>query len=215
MTIITKAGLADELSISRARVSQYVKAGLPVRSDGRLNRADALNWLNTHAVGLNSFEDRGVNRAGRLSKGAKAEARRRPERRAPAPEGPTDLDLRDVLVAMLDRVEAVVAFAVLAAEGAPEVAYAAASIARAEMFDTASDLALGWGVPDDHAGALGAPPPTAYPPDWAALADLAGHPVELERWREAEGRLPYWADAEPLEAPHPWKRGADAQAVRQ
>ena len=205
MTIITKAALADELSISRPRVSQYVKAGLPVRSDGRLNRADALNWLKSNALGLNSFADRGVNRAGRLAKGAMAKPERRPERK-PQPE-PTarDLDLRDVLIAMLDRIEAVVAFAVLAAEGSPETAYAAAGIARAEMFEAASDLALTLGAPDEPAGPLGAPPATQYPADWAALADLAGHPVDLDAWREAERRLPYWADADPVDAPHPWK----------
>lgn len=205
MTIITKAALADELSISRARVSQYVKRGLPVRSDGRLNRADALNWLKWNALGLNSFEDRGVNRAGRLAKVAKAKPERRPERK-PQPE-PTasDVDLRDVLVAMLDRIEAVVAFAVLAAEGPPETAYAAAGIARAEMFDAASDLALTMGAPDGVDGPLGIVKPTGFPPDWAALADLAGHPLELDAWREAERRLPYWADADPVDAPHPWK----------
>lgn len=203
MTIITKAALADELSISRARVSQYVKAGLPVRSDGRLNRADALNWLNSNALGLNSFEDRGVNRAGRLAKRTKAKPERRPDRKPqPASDG---LDLRDVLVAMLDRIEAVVAFAVLAAEGSPEIAYAAAGIARAEMFAAASDLAMSMGAPDGFDGPLGIVKPTDLAPNWAALADLAGHPVELEAWREAEGRLPYWVDAEPVDAPHPWK----------
>lgn len=205
MTIITKAALADELSISRPRVSQYVKAGLPVRADGRLNRADALNWLKSNALGLNSFADRGVNRAGRLAKGAQAKPERRSERKPqPAPTA-SDLDLRDVLVALLDRVEAVVAFAVLAAEGPPETAYAAAGIARAEMFEAASELALTLGAPDEPAGPLGAPPATEYPADWAALADLACHPVDLDAWREAERRLPYWADADPVDAPHPWK----------
>ncbi len=45
MAITTKAALAAELKISKARVSQYVKAGLPVRSDGKLNREQALNWI--------------------------------------------------------------------------------------------------------------------------------------------------------------------------
>lgn len=205
MTIITKSALADELSISRARVSQYVKTGLPVRSDGRLNRADVLNWLNSNAVGLNSFEDRGVNRATRLAKGAKAKPERRPDRKPQPQPAAADLDLRDVLVAMLDRIQAVVAFAVLAAEGSPEMSYAAAGIARAEMFEAASDLALTLGAPDEFDGPLGIIKPTRCPPDWAALADLAGHTVDLDAWREAERRLPYWADVDPIEAPHPWK----------
>jgi hypothetical protein len=42
MTITTKASLAAELGISKARVSQYVQRGLPVRSDGKLDREQAL-----------------------------------------------------------------------------------------------------------------------------------------------------------------------------
>lgn len=45
MTITTKAGLAAELGISKARVSQYVQRGLPVRSDGKLDREQALYWI--------------------------------------------------------------------------------------------------------------------------------------------------------------------------
>lgn len=204
MTIITKAALADELSISRARVSQYVKRGLPVRSDGKLNRADALNWLRSNAIGLNTFEDRGVNRAERLSKGATASPARRPAGEIQARQAVDDLNLRDVLVAVIHRVEAVVAFAVLAAEGAPETAFAAAGIAQAEMLMAASDLALTLGAPDGSDGPLGVIGRTETPPNWAALADLAGHPLELDAWREAERRLPYWNDIEPHEAPHPW-----------
>jgi hypothetical protein len=43
--VITKAELARELDLSRARVSQLCKIGLPVRPDGRLNRAEALAWV--------------------------------------------------------------------------------------------------------------------------------------------------------------------------
>lgn len=42
---ITKAELARLLGVSRARVSQYVKAGMPVRADGRLDRDVALAWV--------------------------------------------------------------------------------------------------------------------------------------------------------------------------
>jgi hypothetical protein len=43
--IIRKSELAAELGLSKARISQLVKIGLPVRSDGRLDRAQALAWL--------------------------------------------------------------------------------------------------------------------------------------------------------------------------
>ena len=45
MTITTKAGLAAELGISKARVSQYVQRGLPVLSSGKLDREQALYWI--------------------------------------------------------------------------------------------------------------------------------------------------------------------------
>src|SRR4051794_17478814 len=45
MTITTKAGLAAELGISKARVSQYVKRGLPVLTSGKLDREQALHWI--------------------------------------------------------------------------------------------------------------------------------------------------------------------------
>ena len=43
--IITKAELARELDLSRARISQLCKSGLPVRPDGKLNRAEAVEWV--------------------------------------------------------------------------------------------------------------------------------------------------------------------------
>ena len=43
--VITKAELARELNLSRARISQLCKSGLPVRPDGKLNRAEAMAWV--------------------------------------------------------------------------------------------------------------------------------------------------------------------------
>src|SRR3954452_8591719 len=45
MSITSKSALAAELGITRGRVSQYVAAGLPVRSDGRLDREEAIQWV--------------------------------------------------------------------------------------------------------------------------------------------------------------------------
>ncbi|MGD9656907.1 MAG: hypothetical protein AB7U61_04580 [Methylocystis sp.] len=45
MTIITKAGLAAELGITRGRVTQYANQGMPIRSDGKLDREKALEWI--------------------------------------------------------------------------------------------------------------------------------------------------------------------------
>lgn len=43
-TIISKAELATELKLSRGRVTQLVPKGLPVRSDGKVNRDAAVRW---------------------------------------------------------------------------------------------------------------------------------------------------------------------------
>ncbi len=43
--VIMKAELARELGFSRARISQLCQKGLPVRPDGKLNRAEALAWV--------------------------------------------------------------------------------------------------------------------------------------------------------------------------
>src|SRR3954470_24669975 len=66
MTLTTKAALADELGITRARISQYVKSGMPVRGDGKLDRAVALNWIKQTQRGQ-TFADKGANRARKLA----------------------------------------------------------------------------------------------------------------------------------------------------
>ncbi|MCC0809574.1 hypothetical protein FPV16_25840, partial [Methylobacterium sp. W2] len=99
-----------------------------------------------------------------------------------------------MIVAMIHRTEAVVAFAVIAAGGNAEAAFAAAGIARAEMMEVGTDVALTRAVPDGDDGPLGTVAATDYPPNWPALADLAGEPVALDQWRTAESRLPYWLD---------------------
>src|SRR5215203_7147122 len=63
MTVISKAELAAELGISRARVSQYCKRGLPQRSDGKLNRVVALEWITENCLDQHHSRDAGVNRA--------------------------------------------------------------------------------------------------------------------------------------------------------
>ena len=50
MSVISKADLSRELGVSKARVSQYVKSGLPVRSDGKLDRETVLEYLRMYYV---------------------------------------------------------------------------------------------------------------------------------------------------------------------
>lgn len=73
MTVTTEAELAAELKISEARVSQYVKAGMPVRSDGKMNREDALRWVSTNQLSQ-TYEDKGTNRARKLERPEKRRA---------------------------------------------------------------------------------------------------------------------------------------------
>ena len=45
MTVTSKSALANELGISKARVSQYVLAGMPTLADGKLDREAAIRWI--------------------------------------------------------------------------------------------------------------------------------------------------------------------------
>ncbi len=69
MPIITKAELADQLEISRPRVSQLVARGLPVRADGRIDREQALKWLAFYMTYSNVY---GLTAAGKAAKILKA-----------------------------------------------------------------------------------------------------------------------------------------------
>jgi hypothetical protein len=50
--VIRKAELARELDLSRARISQMCKIGLPVRTDGKLNRAETVAWVTANVCSL-------------------------------------------------------------------------------------------------------------------------------------------------------------------
>jgi hypothetical protein len=45
---ITKTELARKLGVTKSRVSQLCRAGLPVGSDGRVELQSALSWVTTH-----------------------------------------------------------------------------------------------------------------------------------------------------------------------
>lgn len=67
MALITKSQLAALLDLSTARISQYVKLGLPVRSDGRLNLDQALNWIVAN-IPLSDDPNKGSAKAAQLVK---------------------------------------------------------------------------------------------------------------------------------------------------
>ena len=43
--VITKAGLARLLGVTRPRITQLIYDGLPVRPDGKLNQREAVEWV--------------------------------------------------------------------------------------------------------------------------------------------------------------------------
>src|SRR4051794_28611343 len=45
MSVTTKSALAAELGISRGRVSQYMRRGMPELPDGKLDRERCLRWI--------------------------------------------------------------------------------------------------------------------------------------------------------------------------
>lgn len=49
-SIVRKSELALILSVTKSRISQLVLAGLPVREDGRIDLAPALDWLEKNAA---------------------------------------------------------------------------------------------------------------------------------------------------------------------
>ncbi|WP_375408948.1 hypothetical protein [uncultured Methylobacterium sp.] len=186
MTITTKAALADELGVTRPRVSQYVKAGMPVRADGKLNRDEALNWLNRNTVGLTG-EDKGSTRAQRLVKD------RRPAKRAAAPQiDPAEMAV-DLLSAVLRQLAPYVAGAAIDAGCPMQAAYhvdMATSVAVSTIGERflaergVEPFASGGG---DILESLGL---TAAEPDWQKLAVRAGEPHDEDAWSKFSARLP-------------------------
>ena len=80
MTVFSQANLAAELQISKARVSQYVADGLPVRKDGKLDRETAVKWVSDNHSDFTG-NGKGLGRANTL---ARAQRRQPTARRAPA-----------------------------------------------------------------------------------------------------------------------------------
>ena len=51
-TIVTKAELARELGLHRSTIGHYVKRRMPTRADGKLNRLEALAWIERYVSSL-------------------------------------------------------------------------------------------------------------------------------------------------------------------
>ncbi len=62
----TKSDLAAELGITRARVSQLCKSGLPILADGTIDRTQALNWLAQNKAHFGVRGETAASRAAQL-----------------------------------------------------------------------------------------------------------------------------------------------------
>jgi hypothetical protein len=175
MTIITKASLAAELGITKARVSQYVKAGLPVRTDGKLDRERALNWIGRN-VAADAVADKGSTRARRLAQ--PSQRRVVSAQLAPKPRPGGDAEYMAKAIAhRLGRITASMAVHV----GAPlRVAYALHDAVTLATIAEFSEIGREAGI---EPWASNADPPIWEPKDfeqidWEALAAIAGETLD-------------------------------------
>lgn len=88
--IVNKTQLAALLGLTKGRITQFVKAGLPVRPDGKLDLDAALAWVTTTRQCQGGYADRGVNR---LAKGV-ADARSARHAPVASPALPHEVEMR-------------------------------------------------------------------------------------------------------------------------
>jgi hypothetical protein len=184
---ISKGELAAELKLTRARVSQFVAAGLPVRPDGRLNRDEALAWCREHW--RPNSGGWGVN--GRATRTARAKA----EKQVVAVSAESDYErLSDYGRGFVDAVNFmrdphhVKAFAEVAASH---------GCTAAQSYGTAQTVALFMGIwsSDMAARMLDLSAGEAFvvqvyeeEPDWSELAAITGEPIDVKSWKAASRR---------------------------
>ena len=181
MTIISKAALAAELSVSKARVSQYLKSGLPERDDGKLDREAALHWISQN---LRSGADhrKGPARARALV----------PAKREVKPHGDFESAQR-ALVFMLCRDQHYIASTAVDLGLPMAMAYALADPIHMGLLDVAKEHLQVFGVPGRVAGfTLDHPDFDAMAPNWAALAERTGEPHDEDAWSSNLDKLMGW-----------------------
>jgi len=78
----TKAQFSRRMGVSKPRVSQWVKAGLPLNADGHVKIDAALKWLRNRIPEVGRFTDRGIHKLATEAAGGDNPA---PEPEAPEP----------------------------------------------------------------------------------------------------------------------------------
>lgn len=203
MTIITKASLAAELGVTKPRISQYIKAGMPVRPDGRLDREAVLNWLERYSVSQTDA-DKGANRAHRLAR----EARNRGGGRLTPPPQPAYHGAKPptprcfhslerlvsepghrligyALIGLALRIPANAAtFAVRCGLPASQ-AYRLRMLMMLSIMQEVDEDLSSMGIIDGSSGPLTWHLPSFMQNDWKHLAELAGEPHDEKAWEAA------------------------------
>jgi hypothetical protein len=212
MTEITKTQLAKELGVSKARISQYVQRGMPVLSNGRLDRDVALRWIADSHGYKHEFEDRGVNRARELNatelntnaeQFSGADTVKSSEVHPPAFSLFPDQVHRGAYWAAAEMVKQIGALAAATAIecGAPcQTAYAIEQVMPVRFMEALSELFVRNEIgpfadgSDDHA---------VWPSDkrtlsvnWNRMAASVGERVNIEAWERARRELPCCKGAE-------------------
>lgn len=172
MTITTKAALAAELKVSKSRVSQYLRAGLPVRSDGKLDREASLNWI---ALNLRSgaHHDKGPARARDLE---------------PPPAGIVgDVEAaRRAMVGFAGNVLFYVASTAVDLGLPMRTVYALVTELGAGLDDVADEQMHRFRIYGQGHLISGA---KGLQPDWAELADRADEPADVTAWQVHHAEL--------------------------
>lgn len=191
MIVISKSQLAGELGISRARVSQYVKEGLPIRKDGKIDRESALNWIARNIVPADVDEDKGAMRAGRLANGP---ARQDFSKGPPVPwlqpvhdaEDRFDKGVLFAVLAMARKIEALAAMAAHDAGAPAAIAKLAGEIMAVAFVEQACEFMvendIGPFAHDCDAPIWPKPGDVDMHVDWKRAAEDAGEPYEPKKW---------------------------------
>ncbi|SER58285.1 hypothetical protein SAMN05216548_12710 [Faunimonas pinastri] len=199
MTVITKAALAAELRVSKPRISQYCKRGLPVRGDGKIDREAALNWINRYCVSQTSA-DKGANRAQRIVRegGVKPATPKQSGRSKPMPglpkSVPHGLEPVDDCFNPFDQGALAVgmslayrtagnATVVAVMAGAPmKIAYTIERLMKIAMMEAVASVCEGLGPFEGNADPDIWNLEAFVKPRWEWLALQAGEPVDEAAW---------------------------------
>jgi phage terminase Nu1 subunit (DNA packaging protein) len=185
MAAISKTALAALLGVSKPRISQYVSQGLPVLADGKIDREQALSWLNRNKVESGPSGSPGVKSARALAKRLKPKAPT-----SSRPLNPVNAALVNATAELVSR-SATAARLSAQALGLPvKASYQLAYLVQRRLGDDAEDFLgrVGVQLEEDAFGEAVGPLHWALEPDWAALAGAAGERFDETAWdRELEG----------------------------